>query len=137
MYFDYFTFSFKYMISVSLGGAQGNAINWQNGDIPSWTYFNGLLTMKVCPHTYKRASREYNSRLEAKNLRGIYKFSFTNVFILYYFFKKFQIVFSYSSLNIDIKCKSKYLLSFFAEFLIIPSYLKPNFKYSSPAAFPV
>lgn len=89
------------MISVSLGGAQGNAINWQNGDIPSWTYFNGLLTMKVCPHTYKRASREYNSRLEAKNLRGIYKFSFTNVFILYYFFKKFQIVFSYSSLNIS------------------------------------
>jgi|BioPla2DNA2_1021312.scaffolds.fasta_scaffold00371_47 hypothetical protein len=34
-----------------------------------------------------------SSRLEAKNLRGIYKFSFTNVTILYYFFLKFQIVF--------------------------------------------
>jgi hypothetical protein len=40
----------------------------------------------------KRASRGF-PRLEAKNLRGIYKFSFTNVILLYLIIGFFQIFF--------------------------------------------
>jgi hypothetical protein len=75
-----------------------------------------------------------SSRLEAKNLRGIYKFSFTNVTILYYFFFKISNSFFIHHLSIKSVKSASYYPSYALHAIPAP-YLKLLFDSESCKLF--